>query len=490
MKLLAAIALALTVIAPAAAEAPLSASDAATFIAAYNASDHAALQTFFASRMSTGALAQESAQAMAQRFVTMRSQSGTLTPGTLSFVDTGDLEGIVHPQHGHAAKIVLLASRRQPTKISDLFFFPQIDPAIVQRLPTRAVAQAEVAPAISRYFTSLERDGLFSGTVLITRGNTTVFQGAYNVANRTTHAPNTLATLFDVASMGKMFTAISIAQLIEHHKLRFDETLAQALPDYPNQDVARRITIQQLLSHTSGLPDLFDPDAIHHHPGPWKTLRDLFPIFASEPLVAPPGTQFAYSNAGYVVLGAIIERASGEEFTHYLQHNIFAPAAISGALYNPAPNAPGVSMGYSFADDPFRLNAPVSNDQFFQQLGVAGMPSYPAGGEYLSAADVDRFFQTLRSGRYISAAMLQRLMTPMPGTDVGNGRGYALGFESFPINGITVMGHNGGGVGSGIDCTGGIQGDLTVTVLTNGDPPTGMDAFTALWHFLLKEFRE
>jgi hypothetical protein len=109
----------------------------------------------------------------------------------------------------------------------------------------------------------------------------------------------------------------------------------------------------------------------------------------------------------------------------------------------------------------------------------------PAGGEYLTAEDVDRFFHALESGTYVKRETLSKLTAAQPDAAQGPERTYAYGFEVYRLGHATVIGHNGGGAGSGVDSTGGTDGSVTITVLTNGDPPVGLNVFESLWRYVL-----
>lgn len=455
---------------------------ASALVKAYNADDRRALETFFSEHLSSGALEEESAAQRASGLLAERVQSGAVSfvqPPAQTYRNI--VEALLRPEHGHVAKLVLLGSHRETGKVSDVLLMPAADPSRIGLLPAKSGPQV-FAREVDRYLGSLAADGLFSGSVRITNGSALLFAGAYGYANRDAGTRNTPETRFHIASMGKMFTAVAVGQLVEQGKLRFDETLAEALPDYPNRDAAQKITIEQLLGHRSGLGDVFQAHPGKH--GPLKTLSDVLPTFADKPLNFTPGSAFGYSNAGYVTLGAIIERISGLSFETYLRRNIFMPAGITGDPFNISAD-PNSAIGYSYADDPFRIHAPVHSTVFLKRIGAMGIPATPAGGEYLTAHDVDAFFTALNGGRYINAQTLARLTAAQADAAQGPGRTYAWGFEVYRFGDATIIGHNGGGAGAGIDSTGGTDGRVTITVLTNGDPPTGLNAFESLWRFVL-----
>ena len=128
--------------------------------------------------------------------------------------------------------------------------------------------------------------------------------------------------------MNKMFTSVAIAQLVAQGKMAYTDTLAKLVPDYPNQDVAKRITIHQLLTHSSGLGDYFTDVYQRTAKNTLRAVRDYFPLFVDKPLLFEPGTRFSYSNAGFMVLGAVVEKLSGQDYFTYVREHVYAPAGM------------------------------------------------------------------------------------------------------------------------------------------------------------------
>src|SRR5262249_52742480 len=159
----------------------------------------------------------------------------------------------------------------------------------------------------------------------VAKGERPIFHQAYGFANQDFQVPNRLDTKFHLGSMDKMFTSVAVAQLVESGKLNFHDKLEKILPDYPNREVALKITIEQLLMHRAGLADIFKL-AFYEPRERYRSPRDYFPLFANESLRFEPGSRWSYSNAGYVVLGAVIEKIAGKSYFDYVGKNIFEPA--------------------------------------------------------------------------------------------------------------------------------------------------------------------
>jgi len=179
---------------------------------------------------------------------------------------------------------------------------------------TLAVLIAVQAQGWQASLDSLAKIDQFSGVVVVARNGAPQFERAYGMADREASRANDLETSFNLGSINKLFTGIAIRQLAAAGTLNIDSSLARAWPDYPNQDVARRVTIRQILEHRSGIQgNIFEPP-----PGKTRhdvvSLQDYFELFKNEPLQFEPGSRQQYSNAGYIVLGLLIERLSGENY--------------------------------------------------------------------------------------------------------------------------------------------------------------------------------
>ena len=207
---------------------------------------------------------------------------------------------------------------------------------------------AQVRASVDRYLRDLADEGLFSGAVLVARGDEILFEGGYGLANRKKRIPITSDSRFDIGSITKEITKTAIGQLARDGKLSLDDRLIDHVPDYPNRPVAREITIAQLVSHSSGLGDLFNERFESTPKEQLQTPRDFFPIFADEPLQFEPGAGRSYSNAGYIVLGAVIEGASGMSYTDYLQKHIFDPAGMADSGFPVRDGSlPELAIGYT-----------------------------------------------------------------------------------------------------------------------------------------------
>ena len=218
---------------------------------------------------------------------------------------------------------------------------------------------------------------------------------AYGLANKDTNTPNKIDTKFNIGSMNKMFTGVAIAQLAERGKLSFNDTVGKLLPDYPNKEVAK-VTVHQLLTHTSGMGS-YHNEAYFSNLDKMKTVGDPLRLFVNDRLAFEPGTRWQYSNSGYVVLGLIIEKVSGQDYFDYVKQHIFKPAGmVNTDSYEISKSVPNLALGYTRMQ--FGRGPDPSGPRRQNSRPAKGSP---AGGGYSRVEDMLKFSVALRSERLL-----------------------------------------------------------------------------------------
>jgi D-alanyl-D-alanine carboxypeptidase len=326
--------------------------------------------------------------------------------------------------------------------------------------PHTGSQEADALAETRDYIEDLAAKDQFCGAVLIAKDGVPLLKEAYGLANRSYEVPNRVDTKFNLGSMNKMFTAVNILQLVEQGKLGFDDTIGDYLPGYPNKEVANQVTIHHLLTHTSGLGDIFTAEFARSAKDRFKDVRDYLPLFVDQPLKFEPGTQFSYSNAGFIVLGLIVEKVSGRTYFDYVMENIYRPSGmINTDAYELDYPVPNLSVGYTEVG---AKDGALKNN-YYTNL-VKGSP---AGGGYSTVEDLLNFSRALTDHELLSPELTKVLLEGKV-TRQGNVK-YAYGFSDSTVNGHRLVGHGGGapGVCSNLD----IYVDLgyTVVVLSNTD---------------------
>lgn len=301
----------------------------------------------------------------------------------------------------------------------------------------------------------------FSGAVFVAKNDQVLFSHAYGLADRECAIPNTVATRFRIGSMNKMFTGTAVLQLVEAGNVELAAPIGDYLTGYRNRDVASKVTIHHLLTHTGGTGDIFTPE-FRAHRLELRTLEDYVQLYGDREPEFEPGSQWRYSNYGYILLGTVIEKVVGQTYYDYVHEHIYQPAQMTATGSQPEDQpVPDLSVGYM---KPSGTDERVPNAETLPYRGTS------AGGGYSTAGDLARFAQALLNYRLLSPETTQLLITGK--AERGPGASYAYGFEDRrDDDGNGWVGHNGGAPGM----NGSLQiyprsGYVTVA-LANVDPP-------------------
>jgi CubicO group peptidase (beta-lactamase class C family) len=197
----------------------------------------------------------------------------------------------------------------------------------------------------------LAEEDRFSGVVLVAKDGKVLLGKAYGLADRDKGVPNKPDTKFNLGSVGKTFTGVAIAQLAQEVKLSFDDPVGKYVSGLP-ADIAGKVTIEHLLTHTSGLGDFMTPE-YHANKDNVRTIPEFMQYAAGQPLRFKPGTAHLYSNAGYVLLGAVIESVSGKSYYDYVRERVFEPAGMKDTdFYEKDADTPNLARGFHPAGMP------------------------------------------------------------------------------------------------------------------------------------------
>jgi len=428
---------------------------------AFNASDAGGLKKFAAEHLSEQARRGQPPERVAEMELGFRRRAGALELYRVEKNTDTEL-------------VATLKSRDEfPTYAFMSWKFDASNPSVVTAreleqadTPADAVGPKrtaeELAKEVDAKLSRLAGQDQFSGAVLIAKGGRPVWQKAYGYADRDAGTPNNTETRFRLGSMNKMFTSVSVAQLVQAGKLKYTDTVADLLPDYPNKEAARKITLHHLLTHTSGLGDFFGPEFMQKKDG-LRELKDYLPLFAGKPLRFEPGADFSYSNGGFIVLGLVIEKVSGENYYDYVRKHVYDAAGMKASGSVPkTEKVANLAVGYTRRNEEGRL---VDNRDTLPWRGMS------AGGGDSTVGDLMRFAEALRNHKLLNAELTETVTTGKTRPGPNANRKYAYGFEENFVSGHRVVGHGGGAPGMNGMLHILMDNGYTVVVLANLDPP-------------------
>jgi CubicO group peptidase (beta-lactamase class C family) len=329
---------------------------------------------------------------------------------------------------------------------------------------------------------SRERD--LSGTVLLTHRGETLFEGCYGDADRATAQPITSSTRFGLASVTKLFTTTAVVDLVNAGRLSFDDRIVDVLPaERRPSTLLPEVTVHHLLTHTSGVADYAEEDDespayVEDYGALWADrpvyamLRpdDFLPLFGDVEPYRPPGQVRQYSNAGFILLGIVIEQVAGRPYTEFVQERVFDRAGMTASGFFRLDEAvPDVAVGYLPRTSPEE----VSRTNIYQIPVIGGAD----GGAFSTTRDLDRFLTQLSDGDLLGAAR-ETVFTPHQEIMEGYDQGYGVYF--YPDG---RFGHGGGDPGVSTMVQRWRAEDTNLVVLCNVEDMAGdlRDAAIEAW---------
>lgn len=296
---------------------------------------------------------------------------------------------------------------------------------------------SELASRVDQMMQARYATGDFNGAILVARGGRIIYQRGFGLANMEWDIPNDANTKFEIGSMTKQFTALLILQFVQEGKIRLEHHLSEYLPYY-RKDTGSRVSISELLSHTSGIPNFTDapgfldgPASRIHH-----TVKEFVEDYCSGDLQFEPGTKFEYSNSGYFLLGAVLEQISGVSYEQLLNERIFKPLGMKNSGYTHSETIiPHRAAGYE------RSASGLQNARYYDM----SVP-FAAGALYSTVEDLYRWDQALYGERLLPARLRDLLFKPNL-EDYGYGwvmlvpaPGSPYAGESIPMHGGAIFG--------------------------------------------------
>lgn len=389
---------------------------AAAWVDAFNSGDETAVRAMYEKHLAARSLAARPMEGRLGQYRAAHERDGRLSLQRVVQSEERFLRLLVQTEKDGFLQLDFECEESRPFGLAGVGVMGVRDPAAVVPRPAPVTA-ARLPATFDSCLAGRTKAGQFSGVVLVARDGKPVFRKAYGLADRRFASANREDTRFNMGSLGKLVTKLAIAQLVEAGRLGLDDPLGRWLPDWPKES-AGKITVEQLADHRSGVPDFLneprlrerffksDRSGLRHN-------RDFVALFGDEPLLFEPGTSQRYSNSGYVLLGEIIERASGEDFYDYVRKHVYEPAGMKGT-------------GSWEADDP---EPNIARGYYATQAGAGPVRentihlwprAFAAGGGYTTVDDLLAFESALRGGKLASPAWGAWVLGgPRPGSAPG-----------------------------------------------------------------------
>jgi len=291
--------------------------------------------------------------------------------------------------------------------------------ALLQATPAKAAADAHEARRLDRVVNGYVRHAGFRGAVLIARGDEIILRRGYGMAHPATRTPDTPQTRFMIGSLTKQFTAAAVLLLQDRHQLDVNDPLCKYWPDCPAAWAP--ITLAQLLEHTSGIPNFLELPEMQTYHLVVRNPDETIALVRDKPLEFQPGTRKHYSSTGYLLLGRIIERLSGEPFDMFLRKNILAPLGMADTGYLPSDlYIPQLAALFEKRPGSERVYSAVPWSQILH---------FSSGGMYSTVGDLFRWERALFGGRVMSSAAFTQMTK-----DYGYGYGFGLGIGQLDVH--------------------------------------------------------
>lgn len=421
------------------------------YFKAFNSGDESVMTRFINENSSVGALKRRPVGEQIEFYKRLRDELKNVSVRRFMRAGENEIKVLVESQNGESTSFSFKFEPQPPNKIDGMRLEKMMGENPDGNLPPldekpKFLTEKEFTGEINRILDESQKSDDFSGVVLIAQKDKIVYTKAVGMANKEKRAANSPDTKFNLGSLNKSFTQVAIGQLAEQGKISYDDKLGKFLPDYPNKDAREKITVRHLLAMSSGVGDIFGEKFQKMPKSKLRTIGDYIPLFSETPLAFEPGQGNQYSNGGYILLGAIIERVSNQSYYDYVRTNIFEPLGMKNTEFYEADQAtPNLAEGYTnFGEKPADNRARRNNLETRPAKGSS------AGGGYSTAEDLLKFSLALQTGKI-------KLPDGTPARKSPDGN-----FSAMQV----------GGGAPGINSSLTIKDGYTIIVLSNYDPPS------------------
>lgn len=292
-------------------------------------------------------------------------------------------------------------------------------------------ADPDIGARIDRVLAASRQSDQPGYTIIVVKEGATLLRKGYGTADMAAHTPLKPDTVLRIGSITKQFTATAILLLVDEGKIRLDDDITVYLPDYPTR--GQQITIEHLLTHTSGIASFTSKPGYMSDMARDVTVPHMIDTFKGDPLDFAPGSRYKYNNSGYFLLGAIIEKVSGQTYDKFVAERIFIPLGMTRTAYEGHERGQAEqAVGYTRTAQGYQPAGPLSMTQ-----------PYAAGALVSTVDDLARWDAAVSSGKLLKAASWQRAFTPYV-LSTGKSTGYGYGWSVASLRGTPMIAHSGG----------------------------------------------
>lgn len=402
------------------------------YVKAFNAPEESQMIAFFMNHIQPGELKRVPMELRLDRYRQLKQDLTSVTLEKILDVSRDRVKAVLQDARGKSLVFTFNVANDPAHGLVSIgvMMADELDHVDSEASPART--DDELVSLAKGIVDSLSSADAFSGVVLIAKGRTPIFRVAHGLADKERKIFNTVDTKFNIGSINKAFTSIVIHQLVKEGKLSLDDTIEKFLPSYPNVEAREKVTVRHLLSMSSGIGDIFGERYQSTPKEKLRTIDDFIPLFADKPLEFAPGTRRQYSNGGFVVLGAIIEKVSGQDYYSYVRDHVFVPAGmLETDSYSKDAAVARRALGYTSRGE---------NEVKDVQVRTNNYPTLPgrgssAGGGYSTAEDLLRFVSAIKDGKLWSP----ELSAPDGFGIAGGAPGLNAEIEWVPERGYTII---------------------------------------------------
>lgn len=328
--------------------------------------------------------------------------------------------------------------------------------AWAQHAPATQAAPASLAGAIDASIGGYYKPDEPGATVIVVKDGKTVFRKAYGMADTAAGKPMSADMVLRLGSITKQFTAVAILMLADEGKLALTDDITRFFPGYPSG--GKKITVEHLLTHTSGIVSYTGKPGYMDGMAKDLTVAQMIDSFKNDPLEFEPGTQYRYNNSGYFLLGAIIEKVSGQPYASFLEQRIFTPLGMANTAYE----------GHERGKAPRALGHSREGQVYGRSAALSMTQPYAAGSLVSNVDDLARWDAAVSAGKLLTPASWQRAFTPYTLAN-GKSTAYGYGWEVRKLQGTPTIAHGGGINGFSTYAQRLPEHKLFVAVLSNAD---------------------